>query len=165
MNAVILFSHGSTLCGSGQALEAHAAVLRRQFPVVEVGYLNYCEPDFDVAVAKVAAAGASKVIVVPFFLVPGYFVSKALPDRIDKVRPKYPSLEFVIAEPIGADDCLADALLASAIEAKGPLYWRNGLVAATKSCQKRPDCPLYGTANCLASDSATGSDTRETLAA
>src|SRR5207253_2121682 len=40
MDALILFSHGSVLCGAGQALDEHAARLRERgdFGIVEIGY-------------------------------------------------------------------------------------------------------------------------------
>lgn len=150
MDALILFSHGSLLCGAGEALDAHAARLQKQgiAPLVTVGYLNYSEPTFQQAVAHCAAAGALSVTVLPFFLVPGYFVGTALPQQIETARAAFPRLRFTVAAPIGYDERLADALLASASEAAGPDHWRDDLTAAARGCRARPDCPLYATPNC-----------------
>ncbi|HLK56589.1 MAG TPA: CbiX/SirB N-terminal domain-containing protein, partial [Chthonomonadaceae bacterium] len=84
MDAVILFSHGSVLCGSGVALDAHADRLRARgiAPIVTVGYLNYSEPPFLQAVAQCVAQGATRIIVAPYFLVPGYFVKVDLPKSV-----------------------------------------------------------------------------------
>ena len=62
MDALILFSHGSLLCGAGEALEAHAARLRARgrWPVVEVGYMNYSEPTFAQAIEGAGPAGATR---------------------------------------------------------------------------------------------------------
>ena len=109
MKAVILFSHGSTLCGAGAALNRHAERLRGEFPLVEVGYLNYSSPTFEESVRRVVDAGATEIVVVPFFLVPGYFVTKSLPDQVTSVNKLFPGVNFTIVPPLGADPLLADA--------------------------------------------------------
>ena len=146
MTGLVLFSHGSLLCGAGGALEAHAACLRQEhgFGLVEVGYLNYSEPLFADAVRRLADAGASKIVVVPFFLAPGYFVTHSLPKCIDSVRPDFPEIEFVVAQPLGADLRLADAVLESAGGARTSEYWREGLDEARSACRRNPECPVHG---------------------
>lgn len=150
MDAMILFSHGSLLCGSGEALAAHAARLRAQgrWPMVEVGYMNYSEPTFAEAVARCEAQGATRIVVVPFFLVPGYFVTNSLPEHLERAKADFPGLEFVVAEAIGYDERLADMLIEAAQAPFGPADWRDDLSAAARGCRARPDCPLYGTPNC-----------------
>jgi sirohydrochlorin ferrochelatase len=150
MDALILFSHGSLLCGAGEALDTHAGRLRAsgQWPVVAVGYMNYSEPTFAEAVAECSSQGATRIVVLPFFLIPGYFVSKTLPDQLNAVKADYPQLEFVVADAIGFDTGLADALIASALDPLGPDQWRDDLTAAARGCRARPDCPLYATPNC-----------------
>ena len=150
MDALILFSHGSLLCGAGEALDAHAGRLRAsgEWPLVTVGYMNYSEPTFAQAVAVCAASGATRIVVLPFFLVPGFFVSKTLPDQLQAVQADYPDLEFVVADAIGYDPGLADVLIASALDPLGPDQWRDDLQAAARGCRARPDCPLYTTPNC-----------------
>jgi sirohydrochlorin ferrochelatase len=150
MNALILFSHGSLLCGAGEALDAHAARLRRGggWDTVSVGYLNYSEPTFAQAVADCAASGATDVLVLPFFLVPGFFVTKSLPEQLAVARAAHPGLTFTVADAIGFDSGLADALIASAQSPLPPTAWRDDLAAAARGCRARPDCPLYATPNC-----------------
>ncbi len=150
MTALILFSHGSLLCGSGEALDAHAARLRKrgEWDRVEVGYMNYSEPTFAEAVAQCQAAGATRIVVLPFFLVPGYFVTKSLPEHLAKAQTAYPDLRFVVADALGFDTGLADALIESAQNPLSPGEWRDDLTAAARGCRARPDCPLYGTPNC-----------------
>ncbi len=150
MNALILFSHGSLLCGAGEALDAHAARLRQMgtWDLVLVGYLNYSTPTFAESVAECAARGATHILVLPFFLVPGYFVTKSLPEELAQARAAHPDLEFTVADAIGFDAGLADALIAGAQAPLGPGEWRDDLAAAARGCRARPDCPLYGTPNC-----------------
>jgi sirohydrochlorin ferrochelatase len=150
MDAVILFSHGSLLCGAGEALEAHARRLRESgdFAVVEPGYMNYSDPSFLEAVARCSAAGATRIIVAPYFLVPGYFVGHVMPDHLKAARAAFPDLTFVTGEAIGAHAALADAVIECATDTLGPGEWRADLAAAARSCRAHPDCPLHGTPSC-----------------
>src|SRR3569833_15405 len=106
MKALILFSHGSVLCGAGEALDRHAGRLRAsgEWDVVEVGYMNYSVPTFQEAVIKCHEAGAREIVVLPFFLVPGYFVTSSLPKHVDAARKDFPDLTIVIADAIGFDE-------------------------------------------------------------
>lgn len=150
MKALILFSHGSVLCGAGEALDRHAGRLRAmgEWDVVEVGYLNYSVPTFVEAVVKCRDAGATEIVIAPFFLVPGHFVSKSLPEQVDAARRDFPGLTFIVGDAIGYDERLADAVIESALRPLGPGEWRDDLTAAARNCRANVECPLYGTANC-----------------
>jgi len=150
MDAVILFSHGSVLCGAGEALDSHADGLRKtgNWPIVSVGYMNYSEPDFLDAVKSCQEQGAHSITVIPFFLIPGYFVKKTLPDRIAEAEAIFPDLTFTIASALGFDVRLADAILESAANPLGPGEWRGDLASAARGCRANSQCPLYGTPRC-----------------
>jgi sirohydrochlorin cobaltochelatase len=148
--ALVLFSHGSLLCGSGEALEAHAARLRERgdFDLVSLGYLNYSEPKFAEAVELAASAGITEIVVVPYFLVPGFFITKSLPEAVAQAQAQFPRLSFTVAPPLGDDASLVDALLDAAQNARGREHWRDPLTRAALACRPSPDCPLYGTPAC-----------------
>lgn len=150
MNAVILFSHGSLLCGAGEALKEQARRLEAQevASTVRIGYLNYSEPLFATTVAEVVAAGATRIIVAPYFLVPGKFVRVDLPKAVEAALQSHPGVEFVVAEAIGFDERLADALRENYLDAFGHVHWRDDLRQATTHCRPNPECPLYGTTIC-----------------
>ena len=150
MDGLILFSHGSLLCGAGETLKEHADRLRGRsgFDVVEVGYMNYSEPSFEEAVTQCAEAGATRIVVVPYFLVPGKFVRSDLPEHIEAARVKRPHLEFVVAEAIGYHEELADAILDMAEHARPSDSWRQDYDRASSHCEADPHCPLYGTPRC-----------------
>ena len=149
-SALVLFSHGSLLCGAGEALEAHAARLRAggEWEAVEIGYLNYSDPPFANTVNRLAENGARHITVVPYFLVPGYFVGKSLPRAVAAARQAHPDVEFVVTDALGFDDALVDALLACAATARPSDAWRDPLRRAASACRPSPTCPLYGTPAC-----------------
>ena len=150
MDAVVLFSHGSLLCGSGEALLEHAERLRSRgvAPIVEVGYLNYTSPHFSETVSKLVSEGAARILVAPYFLVPGKFVRVDLPAAVKAAQEQYPHVEFVIAEAIGYDERLADAIIESAGAAVDSTHWRVDLQRASRYCLAREECPLYATPSC-----------------
>ena len=150
MNALILFSHGSLLCGAGAALGAHAKRLRERggWDYVGVGYLNYSDPPFSDAAETAIKAGATQITVLPYFLAPGYFVSKSLPEAVDAARAAHPDVAFVIAPPLGKSETLVDALLLAAQTARPAEKWNDDLERATQFCRPSPDCPLYETPLC-----------------
>ncbi|MBC8139922.1 MAG: CbiX/SirB N-terminal domain-containing protein [Armatimonadetes bacterium] len=156
MDALLLFSHGSLLCGAGESLENHAETLRQRgdFSPVVIGYLNYSEPTFADAVQTCVDAGAKRIVIVPYFLITGYFVTKSLPEKIAEAKAAHladdgrPGIEFTVAEAFNFHESLADALWESATAARSSEAWREPLQAAASACRPSPECPLYGTPAC-----------------
>lgn len=139
------------MCGAGEALDAHAERLRQRgdFALVAVGYLNYSEPSFLSAVDTVVAAGATRIVVAPYFLVAGYFVTDSLPKQIEKAQAAHPTVAFVVGDALKHDAGLADALLDAALHTARPAAgWRDPLRRAAASCRPAPQCPLYATPAC-----------------
>src|SRR5690349_4081909 len=89
---LILFSHGSVLCGAGQMLHEHAAALRQrgEFGAVEVAFLNYSKPTFLDAVKACAELGPERAVVAPYFLVPGKFVRDDIPRVVAEAQEAVP---------------------------------------------------------------------------
>jgi sirohydrochlorin cobaltochelatase len=154
VNALLLFSHGSVLCGAGQTLEMQAARLRESgaAPIVEIGYLNYSEPLFAEAFERCVEQGAMKITVVPYFLVAGKFVRVDLPVEIQKQRARFPDVEVQVAEAMRFHENLADAIVACAGRAQPPAAWRDILKMAPERCRASEECPLYGTEDCPATN-------------
>lgn len=150
MDGLILFSHGSLLCGAGETLKEHASALksRGDYCAVEVGFMNYSAPTFEEAIEKCFDAGADRIVVVPYFLIPGKFVKYDLQKRVEAAAQQHSPVPFVIAPPLGQDSLLADALLDLASTARGHERWRDDYERAAQFCEADPDCPLYGTPQC-----------------
>ena len=151
-DAIILFSHGSVLCGAGQNLADLAVRLRERgvAPIAEAGYLNYSEPRFNETFRRCVAQGATRITVVPYFLVAGKFVREDLPDVIATAQAEFPEVEVQVADAIRFHPLLADALLACADRARPPAEWRDTKAQVAASCRANPRCPLYGTEDCPA---------------
>lgn len=151
-DAIILFSHGSVLCGAGQNLLDLAASMQQRgdAPIVEVGYLNYTEPLFPAAFQRCVERGATAITVVPYFLVAGKFVKEDLPGFIEAAQRDYPQINVRVADAIRFHPTLADALLSCASRAQQPSVWRDTKAQVATFCRANPRCPLYGTDDCPA---------------
>jgi sirohydrochlorin ferrochelatase len=157
LEAIVLFSHGSVLCGSERNLLELAARmrLRGDAPIVEAGFLNYSEPRFADAVARCAASGATRILIAPYFLIPGKFVVEDLPAAIAEVAARYPAIEFATADVIGFHPLIEEAIFTSADGARPPAVWLEALHDSKEWCRENPRCPLYASQYCRLGAEAT----------
>ena len=146
----LLFSHGSLLCGSEQTILRHCRELEAatNWERVRPGFMNYSEPTFEAAVAEFAADGFEKIIIAPYFLVPGKFVRVDLPQRVEAAVKAYPHLVFEVAKPLGADLRLVIAIGNHAYKSLPSSAWRRPLEEIRAHCRNRTDCPLYDPSIC-----------------
>lgn len=151
--AVILFSHGSLLCGSGEALQKHRKRLAETgcFSTVEIGYLNYSAPSIEEALASCRMAGARQIVIAPYFLVSGKFVRTDLPARLEPLLKTHPDLDIRLGRPV--EDCppmltLMERLLETQYH---PRSWQmESVEQARQRCEMRETCPIYGSELCRA---------------
>lgn len=114
--ALILAAHGERrVADPNRALLEHAAALAGQLPdmIVRCGVLNG-EPSLDDALEQVASAGACEILVYPFFMSDGYFVSNVLPKRLKALAP---DARWSILTPLGLDPGLPELMMQQALAA------------------------------------------------
>jgi sirohydrochlorin ferrochelatase len=81
-----------------------------RFPIVEVGFMECNEPDISAAIDRCVAAGATRVVAVPYFLHTGAHVCDDLPGLLEAARRKYPEIEFRMGDYIGLSPRVTDLL-------------------------------------------------------
>ena len=152
MQAIILFSHGSVLCGADRNLMELAATMRARgdAPIVEVAFLNYLQPDLSATVARCAALGATRIVIAPYFLIAGKFVTEDLPEAVARAKQENPSVVMVTANVIGFHSAMVDAVIEAIDTARPPSGWSERLDEAGSACREEPRCPLYGSEVCKA---------------
>ena len=64
-------------------------------------FLETAQPDLGTAIAKTAAAGAVRIVVMPYFLVMGVHVRADLPRLVEQQRALFPKVEILVAESLG----------------------------------------------------------------
>jgi sirohydrochlorin cobaltochelatase len=117
--ALILFAHGARDARWADPFEAIAARVRQADPgrPVELAFLELMTPDLAGAAQRVAAAGATRIDVVPLFLGTGGHLRQDLPPLVEGLRQSHPGLDIRLHEAIGENErviaAIADAALAA----------------------------------------------------
>ena len=119
--ALLLIAHGSRRAEANADLEFVAAELRARgrYGIVRVSYLELAEPNIEAGGAQCVEAGATTVILLPYFLSPGVHVVEDLTEARDKLSARFPQVRFVLAEPLGRHPLLVDVVEQRANEAAG----------------------------------------------
>ena len=116
--AYIVFAHGSSIESANQAVRQVASdmAVRGGFPLVRPAFLEGGRPDLRGAVNEVAALGAKRVIVVPYFLTLGLHLQRDLPRLIESLERAHPGLEIEVTPPLDGHPGMVDALVDRACE-------------------------------------------------
>src|SRR4051812_37653691 len=119
VTALLVMVHGSPKpIANGDMLRVVDSIRNRAaYPIVEVGFLDCNEPDIPSAIARCAAAGATSIVAVPYFLHTGKHTADDLPTLLETAQDRYPGIEFRLGAYLGkapqVTDILADRILAT----------------------------------------------------
>jgi sirohydrochlorin ferrochelatase len=118
--ALLLIAHGSRRDEANADLAHVAAAVRDRgrYPVVQVSFLELAEPGIDAGAALCVEAGATDVILLPYFLSPGKHVVEDLTAARERLALRFPSVRFALAEPLGRHPLLIDVVEARARDAE-----------------------------------------------
>jgi sirohydrochlorin ferrochelatase len=118
--ALQLIAHGSRRPEANADLEHVAAAMRQRgrYPVVQVSYLELAEPGIEAAGALCVDAGATDVILLPYFLSPGKHVVEDLTAARDRLAASFPGVRFTLAEPLGRHPLILEVVEARARESE-----------------------------------------------
>lgn len=118
MNALLLIAHGSRRAEANADLEFVAADMRRRerFDFVQCSYLELAEPDIHAGGVKCVEAGATRVVMLPYFLSPGRHVTEDLTEARDRLAAEFPQVQFQLAAPLAGHPKLLDAIADRAAE-------------------------------------------------
>ena len=103
--ALLLIGHGSRVPSANRLLRDVARGLRTVFPgrAVEWAYLEAASPDIRTAIDRCVARGATRILIVPYFLYLGGHVGRDLPKAAAAARRRHADLEVRIAPHLGRD--------------------------------------------------------------
>jgi sirohydrochlorin ferrochelatase len=110
---IVIFAHGSSVESANEAVRAVAAMVARQggFELVEAAFLEGGRPDLESAVKRLAASGASRVLVVPYFLTLGLHLQRDLPRIVADISRIQPNVELRVTAPLDGHPAMAQALI------------------------------------------------------
>lgn len=113
MTALVVFAHGSSVAAANEAV---ARVTERMaaeggYELVETSYLEMAQPDLPAAVERVIERGATRVIVIPYFLTLGIHLRRDLPRIVEGIASIHPGVRIDVTEPLDGHPSLVGILL------------------------------------------------------
>jgi len=117
--ALLLIAHGSREPAANDDLHRLADELRAtgRYTAVVAAFLELAEPDIDAGATACVAAGAKRVVLVPYFLSAGVHVRRDLATARERLAQRYPEIEVRLAAPLGPHPLLAEIVLSRAQDA------------------------------------------------
>ena len=117
-----MFGHGSTVETANQAVRDVAMAMARSggYSLVETAFLEGGKPSLSEAARALVERGASKLIVLPYFLTLGMHLKRDLPVLVSEVRARL-GVEIEVTPPLDGHPALEQILLERAAEAVGAL--------------------------------------------
>lgn len=118
--ALLLIAHGSRRDEANADLELVADALRQRghYSHVVCSYLELAQPDIAAGGRECVAAGAERVLMLPYFLSAGVHVSEDLKEARQRLAMEFPHVEFRLGKPLGRHPLLIDILTDRAREAE-----------------------------------------------
>ena len=109
----VIFAHGSRIESANEAVYFVAGEMARTggLDLVEVAFLDCAPPGLSEAVERIAKRGASRVVIIPYFLTLGTHLQRDLPRIVDRIRRRHEGIEFSITAPLDGHPALAGILL------------------------------------------------------
>lgn len=108
---ILLIAHGSRQAEANADLEHVAESLRqRGHAIVIASYLELAKPDILKGGAQCVEAGATEVILVPYFLSAGVHVQRDLTQARDTLSKQFPSVAFRLAAAMGRHPLLTTVI-------------------------------------------------------
>jgi sirohydrochlorin ferrochelatase len=116
VTAVLLIAHGSRHEPANADLRSLADRMAGEgrYPIVEPGFLELTTPEIPEAGDRCVARGATRVLMVPYFLSMGVHLLRDLTAAREELASRHPGVTFVLGPPLGPDPLL-DRLVAERV--------------------------------------------------
>jgi sirohydrochlorin ferrochelatase len=111
--ALVVLDHGSRRPEAHAHLERIAEGIRQRAPEVRVyvAHMELAAPSLHEAIDACVRDGATEVVVLPFFLVPGLHLTEDIPALVREATARHPDLGVEVAAPLGEAEGIADLVL------------------------------------------------------
>ena len=113
MTGLVIFAHGSSVAAANEAVMRVTARMAVEggYDLVETAYLEMGQPDLREAVARLAARGAIRIVVIPYFLTLGIHLRRDLPRIVEELAGVHEGVRIDVTEPLDGHPSLVGILL------------------------------------------------------
>lgn len=110
MTGIILLAHGSRNPEIIEQFDAIRVLVqdRTGCLLVSIAFREFQPPGLPEAVATLTSRGATRILVMPYFLFPGGHVTKDLPGECQNLVDQFPGVQIELTAPLGVHEKLAD---------------------------------------------------------
>jgi len=115
---IVVFGHGSSVPSANAAVArvAMEAAATGTFPLCETAFLEVA-PTLKDATAKLVAAGAEHILIIPYFLTLGIHLQRDLPRMVNDLLPLFPGITMRVTPPLDGHPGLSAIVVDRAREA------------------------------------------------
>ena len=140
VEAVIILGHGSRVPDASKDMEKVAGRLREKYgyQLVEVCFMSRLGPHLPEIFEKCVKLGATRVLIIPYFLHTGLHLLLDIPEMLQEQARKFPGVSVQMGRGFGFDELLVDLVQARIEEAKSSSDVRQ-LVLPPKEKYPVPD--------------------------
>ncbi len=114
MKALVLIAHGSRRQASNDEVISLvgelAEAMKGDYPIVETGFLELAQPLIPDAIDRCVKQGATRIVVIPYFLSAGRHVHEDIPAEVDKARAMHTDVPMTILPHIGGFTLMPDMI-------------------------------------------------------
>jgi sirohydrochlorin ferrochelatase len=113
MLGLLLIDHGSRRAESNRQLDDMAERVQRLRPdaVVAAAHMEIAPPDLATTFAALVAKGATRIVILPYFLSDGRHLTQDIPALAAAAAAQHPGVAYTIGGALGPHDALAALLL------------------------------------------------------
>lgn len=113
MTGLVIFAHGSSVATANEAVQRVTARMSAEggYKLVETAYLELAEPDLGQAVARLVERGATRIVVIPYFLTLGIHLRRDLPRIVEGLTRIHNGVKIDVTEPLDGHASLVGILL------------------------------------------------------
>lgn len=111
-NALVLFAHGARDPAWAEPVRRVQQAIQVRDPAlrVEVAFLEFLAPSLGDCGAALAAAGVSRIVVLPMFIAQGGHLKREVPEILADLQTRYPAVHFELATAVGENEAVIQAM-------------------------------------------------------
>lgn len=111
--AILLIAHGSRQASANDDLHQLVVRLEEQgeYPIIEAAFLELAEPDIETGARNCLVRGATRILMIPYFLSAGVHLLRDLATARDSLSKEFPEHQFRLASALGPDPLLERLVL------------------------------------------------------
>lgn len=100
---IVIVDHGSRRASSNAMLEEFVARFAEatSHDIVEPAHMELAKPSIETAFDRCVSRGAGRVVVMPYFLLPGRHWNQDIPRLTKAAASRHPGVAYLVGSPIG----------------------------------------------------------------